>query len=562
MFPSIPENISTLTAAELRQLSREIRSAATTALKGELTDDQRTEVQSFLVKRMELIALAEQKEADEATLAALAAEEAAEEEAEKAAQLEGEKTSAEKVAEVEGTMQDPKDDQGSETGSAKAAEEAGTVSVALATTTAVGSVITQPVETKLPSTLTKLVAAAGNPDKEAGSNFDSWDELSNSILEAAKTMTSGVRKTKVASIFAEYDKGVDIEKFALSQGKFERDEILAAACAPSTPYYGLACQNSLRRPVFASLPRFPAPRGKVSIPSSPTLADITGQSNPGYGQWTFASDDDVNATKNCAVVTCNSFTDYEMYAVWRCITIKNMMMMTYPELVEAYLNRLGAAWSRLAETLLLNAMATGATRINAKALGYGATTTLTTTLLEYLALYQETQRWDLSEGMEVWAHRYIQTGIKLDLMRRRRTDGAVPRVPSDAEVDAIFANAGFNMHWTMDTATWMVPVSTVASGGLLNTIPTSAQFLIAPGGKFAAIDRGELSIGVNGDNLYRDNASNAKNQFTLFYENFEGVVNTTSCPAHIVDIPLCWNGIQVDDQLVNCAGQNMPGFQS
>ena len=40
------------------------------------------------------------------------------------------------------------------------------------------------------STLTKLVAAAGNPNKTAGENFSSWDELSESILDTAKTMTA------------------------------------------------------------------------------------------------------------------------------------------------------------------------------------------------------------------------------------------------------------------------------------------------------------------------------------------------------------------------------------
>lgn len=136
---------------------------------------------------------------------------------------------------------------------------------------------------------------------------------------------------------------------------------------------------------------------KVSIMPSPTLSQIT----TGYGQWTAANDADDTATKStCQTITCGSPTEYTMYGVYRCITIKNMLAMSYPELVEAWLNRLAAAHARLAEQLLLNAMGTGATMIDAPLLGYGATTSVITTILNYIALYQETQRWDVSGLLE------------------------------------------------------------------------------------------------------------------------------------------------------------------
>ena len=136
--------------------------------------------------------------------------------------------------------------------------------------------------------------------------------------------------------------------------RFEPDEITAALCAPATPYYGLACANVLRRPVFNSLPQFQAPRMKVSIPESPSLSDIV----TGVGQWTAEDDADADAVKlACQTIACGTPTEYVMYGVYRCLTIKNMLAMSNPELVEAYLNRLGAAHARLAEQLLLNAMA-------------------------------------------------------------------------------------------------------------------------------------------------------------------------------------------------------------
>ena len=42
--------------------------------------------------------------------------------------------------------------------------------------------------------------------------------------------------------------------------------------------------------------------------------------------------------------------------MWRCLTIKNLMALTFPELVDAILNRLGSLHARLGEVTLLDAM--------------------------------------------------------------------------------------------------------------------------------------------------------------------------------------------------------------
>jgi hypothetical protein len=96
----------------------------------------------------------------------------------------------------------------------------------------------------------------------------------------------------------------------------------------------------------------------------------------------------------------------------------------------------------------------------------------------------------------------------------------------------------------------------VRSGGVLNLLPRTLEILVAPAGKFAVIDRGELAIGVTGNNIYRDNTSNSRNEFTFFFENFEGVVNTTSCPAYKLELSACWNGIQIDDVVIDCEGND------
>lgn len=535
MPPIVPDDLSTLNAAELRQLWEDIKNYALGVLDSASTADAETKAgaRAMSAKRKAIFAAIDDAEATAAALDDL--------------------------------NEDPP---------AAPAPEAPVVEPEVVPSTEVEVVPTASVATTVgvpseagpvgSSILSQFTAASGVDGKHVGDSFDSWAELSHSLATMVGQVDPGSEKRfDVAVLKGQYaaDRKITTDEKIFGLSRMDPAEIQAAYCPPSTPYYALSCQNTMRRPVFNSLPQFEAPRGRVSIPVSPTLADLQGQAT-GYGKWTIDDDTNVNSVKNCATVTCNSWNDFQMYAVWRCLTVKNLMFMTYPELVEHYLMLLGAAWARLAETILLDAMATGATLTNADALGYGAVTTLTTTLLQYLALYRETQRWDDSEGMEVWAHRYLKDGMKMDILRRRVTNGQIPRVPSDAEIDGIFADAGFTMHWVIDTPSWMVPVGSVSSGGTMNKLPATTQLLVAPKGKFALIDRGQLAIGVNGNNLYRDNTSNSRNQFTLFFESFEGVVNTTSCPAYLINIPLCWTGIQVDDQLVNCAGQNMPAFQS
>jgi hypothetical protein len=325
--------------------------------------------------------------------------------------------------------------------------------------------------------------------------------------------------------------------------------------------YDLDCWNTDRRPVRASLASFrPNARGQVSIYPSPSLTDITDQAPNGYGIWTTDDDASLSTTdpssKSCAVINCASPTVYKLYGVWRCLTIQNLMAMTFPELVEAYLNRLAAAHARLAETQLLEAMGTGTVAVNASDLGYGSTTSVTTSIMTLLALHQEAERWD-NGPMDAWLPRWVMTAMKVDLLRRRNDSGKPTQV-SDAEIERLFRDSGVEVNWFIDTPSWATAIPAVQTAGALNQLPNSVEMIIAPRGKFAVMDRGELSIGVTGNNIYRDNASNASNQFTMFFENFEAIVDTNSCPAYTLTVDnLCHNGVQIADKELDCLGENV-----
>jgi hypothetical protein len=206
---------------------------------------------------------------------------------------------------------------------------------------------------------------------------------------------------------------------------------------------------------------------------------------------------------------------------------------------------------------LLEAIATGTDTITALELGYNATTRITSTILNYLLLYAEQQRWDVNGLMEAWLPRWVLKAIQIDLVRRRRTDGGFNMVPSEAQVTQLFRDAGVNPHFFIDRPSWATALPTLQTSGLMNQPPRNVEIIVAPPGKFTMMDRGELTVGVSGNNIYRLEDDLMRNQFTFFFENFEGVVNTNTCPAHLIQIDnLCYNGQQIDDVYINCEGED------
>lgn len=551
-WTSIPKSFDGLTSVELRALSAALKTEISANVAEAQSKEDLAEVQSYRVKRDAIDMAADEAEKDEKAAAAKEAEEAAAKEAEEAAAKEAEEAAAAEAAAKE--AEEAKDDEAKDD---EKSDEAADKTVP--TTTGLSTeVVTKP---RPAGQAFQWRATDETPGKAKGSQFENWTEIAEALHDVAQTVTQGSdKKHVVASAPARFSDVAKMSDNALINLDMFEPEIMAALCAPLTPLYDLACESSTRRPVKNSLPVFQSPRrGGFSVYPSPTLSDIT----TGYGQWTAADDADAEAVKEaCQTIECATPTDYVIYGVYRCLTVKNLLQMTFPELVNAYLNKLAASQARLAETLMLEAMGTGTVSIDALTLGYNASTTITSQLLNYLALYREVERWD-DQVFDAWLPRWIVKAMQADQVRRRRTDGGFNLVPSEGQIAQQFRDVGVEPHFYMDRPTWATPIPQVATAGVLNQFPRNLEILVAPRGKFAAMDRGELNIGVAPGNLYRDNVSNSRNEFTLFFENFEGIINTTSCPAHTIQINnLCYNGVQVDDVVVGCEGIDEPGIGS
>ena len=542
MFPKVPEDLSNLSLAELKTLQLAIRDAGKTVKRnaelsgGTLSPDNAAAVlagKADLDRLNVAIAAEEAKLADEAAEAdaAAAALDALSAEDEVAAD------DADEAADEDVADEDDAEDEVEETTAAaapvaKVTERAPRPKARPATQALAVTDATKPVGSADVLKATKAGALG------VRGNYESWRQLSEDMIQTFPALPSG-RKEVLATIDGNY------EGRTLSENAIDNLELTAAMCAPATPYYNLGCMNTTRRPVFGALPQFAAPRGAVSIYPSPTLSDVDGVA----GIWTAEDDANPAAVKNdCAVIECADSETYRIYGVYRCLTVKNMSQLTFPELTEAYVNRLAASHSRLAEIQLLNAMATEADLVEARPLDFDGPVHVATQLAESLALHQEAQRWDNDGDWLVFLPRWVQAGIRVSLMRRRVTNGQGVRTVTDAEINAIFTNVGFRPVWFIDTPTWAQPIPAVRSATSANPLPTRVDAIVAPPSKFGVMDRGQLSVGVAANNIYRDNASNKRNEFTMFFENFEGLVNTDSCPAYRFKFTgVSWNGVQVGD---------------
>jgi hypothetical protein len=546
MFPTIPEDLSTLDGSALRSLAAEISTACQSRLSEAKASGQAaeitaasTEVVEWSDKRKEVLAEAAKRDADEA--ARVAADAAVAEMATEVVEPE--------VVEPEVVEAEVVEPEVVET-------PASAAPIRVREGTATGAT---------PEATTRLAAdcvlARKGVKGDGGERFESWNEVALALADQATRLRPGsTERFGVAYVPGRFDEAHTLQGDPTFNLELFDTETLASMCAPAQPNYELGCWNSTARPFRGSLGAYkPDMRGAVSIYPSPSFSDITG----GVGIWTAEDDADLEAVKEeCQRIECAEPEIYRLYGVYRCLTVKNLEAMTFPELVEAYLNRLAAKQARVAEIALMDAAATAATEVTAPKLGYGASVTVTSTILNLLAHWEEQERWDV-DGVNGWAHRRLLRGIKMDILRRRTENGLAPRVPSDAEVSTMFANVGVNINWVRDVPAWMTANPTLSTSNTLNPLVRGEDILLAPRGKFAVLDRGELSIGVAGSNLYRDNASNARNEFTFFFENFEGLVNTDSCPAYLLHLDdLCYNGQQIADVAMDCEGQDYAGIGS
>lgn len=573
--PAIPENLDELSTDELHALADSLRDSASAELESETPDIEFlsavADIAELATKRSaderhaaEVIARAqaalEVKAADEAE-AALEDEAPAEAEAEEAApeaeadedsdekdEAEAEAVEAEGDADTEASAEVVTEDAAVSEGEGELSDEA--VASSEDTTddvevTELGDaeqevkepVVENPTADDLagetegaaapeaPGVTTTVRVLPGVPGFEANAEINDKIDVAKALAAKWDSVSSAGtgERFAVVSVKAEYPEFAQLET-GFNSALY--DEAIVAACAPLQPYYGVGVFSSEARPVFDSLPKFQAPRGGVTVYPSPRFSNSSLiPAGDGYGQWTQTDDNNSAAEKNDAYeLVCDSPVDYKVYGVYRSMNVRNMDAITFPELVAAHVNQLGARFARYADKLVLDAMISQSNAVVHASATYGATRTILSRFDQIAARYRENERFTDGVILEVWLPRWIRNALREDIIRAHN-DSGVPEVIVDTMVDAMFADLGIIAHFTYDNPTVAGDLSTVSGTGLVPGWPNATWYIMSAVGNLALLDLGTIDLGVNPNGTYRDTALNKKNQFQMFMESFEGLVN-------------------------------------
>lgn len=565
-FPVIPDNLSEITSIEqLNELVAEFRTRAREVLaqrredpstvSDELWDAASAAPEAIATLRDRIAQLRADAEA-EAAIDALDDDEDDEDESESDDDEDGEADGDEDESEDDGEDEDGEDEDGEADGDADEAPVP--VGAGALHDQAPGS-RSRPITTNRPGNFTFVSGVDGH---EAGDPVTDLIALSEAMRKRYMDIQGGsTEKIAVAQLKAHFTEEMERPIEGVSFDWYDPDAITAGlTCVPREPIYDVGCASSTARPVMGSLPTKRAPRGGFSVYPSPTMADvtdrqdeITGEGDPedngdGTGIWTRENDGDLQAVKEaCAVIPCGTPENFDVYGVYRCITVRNLLQLTFPELVAAYLNKLGALWARLADTALLDGMVNSPWSIDVTddvtGNNLGATATLLDRLVQIARVYTEQDRYMEGLRFGVWLHRWVATLVIRDWLKAPRYNPTFSElIAVQSEINAAFSRAGFNVHWTMDAATAWASIDQQVDGEALVDLPTRVDMKIAPEPNFMRLDLGNMTVGVTNRNPW-DKDDMARNQFTMFWESYEGIIDN-GCPSwnYSVD-PLCDSGL-------------------
>lgn len=331
------------------------------------------------------------------------------------------------------------------------------------------------------------------------------------------------------------------EMFAFLQNdRYDEDGLVAGFCAPAPNDLGFCGGSPDTRPVLGALRRYQAPRGRVNKIQTPLFSDVgTGDGEidtTGLGVWTNADDDaDPFVQKTCSIMTCPTDELFELYAIYKCITIKNFMQLAFPEWVAWYLQQLDAHWARDAEVSLLNQMLVRAGAAITATATYGAMASLVSRLNQLMNNYVENERYD-DAGLVAFAPRWGLRQMQNDAIRRGQT-------LSRSQIESAIMDTGITkVVWTYDNPTAYNDVQQQAKGTALEDFPTNFWMILTKGDNLRVMDFAARDIGITTEKTYRDTTSTVNNDFQMFVESFEGIIDM-GCPVWRFQIPLCDNGL-------------------
>lgn len=398
---------------------------------------------------------------------------------------------------------------------------------------------------------TKVLAAAGAPSVATGVEIENMGELAGQVLEAWQKMGGhsgwnlpqgtyenvAVATVKAASdeetLFVGRDPEENYSVFdaAVKASEAERssDEALVAGggfCAPLNTDYNFFRLAVPMNPVERALPRVRAPRGGIRFLQPPAYTDpadgiaITTSAGDAAGYVSTPAECDgpgPTADKPCVCVACPGTTEVRSSAVSACVRWGNFQYYTFPELVQAFMSDLAVNYSKVKETLYLDAIDAGSTNITATDPVYGAIRGITWALRLAGIRYRKSNHMPKNAVLELFVPDWLVDALKVDMINDNSL-GLNQLNISDAQVDAILRSLGFRTTYYYDGPTGVDTMQTAQAAAALGEFPNTARAYIFAPGTFVRIDSGSLDLGI-----VRDSVLNRTNDLTMFMEEFTNV---------------------------------------
>lgn len=380
------------------------------------------------------------------------------------------------------------------------------------------------------TSVTTVLAGADIPQRAAGSEFTSYDEVSEAFVNRLQTLRSSRGgdgdKIVVASVQSTVDPSRElfpgddasnarkIDEITRGMQQVERTALVASGgyCAPLETRYDIFGIGVTDRPVRDSLAGFQATRGGIRYVQPPVLASFSGA----VGLWTAANDASPSspATKPFMTAACQQEVTVTADAVTLEIQFGNLMTRAYPELV-ARNNELGLIYqARFAEQTLLSKISALSTAVSAT-WQLGTALDLLNSIGRLASAYRTRHRLQPDVPLRVLAPAWGLDGMREDLVRGHpSSDPEEGIVWADALINTALAARNINITWHLDDSNY----TGAQNAGTINDFPATIRYWLFAEGTFLFLDGGTLDLGI-----VRDSALVGTNDYRMFVETFEGL---------------------------------------
>jgi hypothetical protein len=303
-------------------------------------------------------------------------------------------------------------------------------------------------------------------------------------------------------------------------------------CAPLTPIYTMPNFATEAEPVWDSLPVFRAARGGVNVPTATYIADITSAIS------SISEEDDALggtfATKSCQALECPDYTETAVQILAHCREYGNLNARAWPEKI-AHENALTmAALSRTSEGFMLDRIKALSVNVTNGAETLGALIYLVDGITK--AMWGIRGRLRMSRDARF---RVLLPVVLEDIMALDTVSTQFDRYRSKEAFVAYLRSIGVDPVFYIDTPSTddsQLP-DAEQTAAALDGFPNTIQWAIYPEGAFIGVDMGTLELGI-----VRDSVLNSTNDFQVFGERFRNVallapqqaaywVTTDLCPT-------------------------------